>query len=118
MIRNAGGRASEDAIRSLVISYKLLGTREWFVIHHDNCGMEFFTDERIRTLLRNSLETAVLGSDGFTDVGSGGGSSAGDYINWLTISNGKQSVTDDVRRIREHPLVPASIPIYSRPAIR
>ena len=45
VIRNAGGRASDDAIRSLVISYKLLGTREWFVIHHTNCGMEFFTDE-------------------------------------------------------------------------
>src|SRR3984893_428959 len=42
VIRNAGGRASDDAIRSLVISYKLLGTREWFVIHHTNCGMEFF----------------------------------------------------------------------------
>ena len=41
VIRNAGGRASDDAIRSLVISYKLLGTREWFVVHHTNCGMEF-----------------------------------------------------------------------------
>ena len=45
VIRNAGGRASDDAIRSLVISYKLLGTKEWFVIHHSNCGMELFTDE-------------------------------------------------------------------------
>ena len=45
VIRNAGGRASDDAIRSLVISYKLLGTQEWFVIHHTDCGMEFFTDE-------------------------------------------------------------------------
>ena len=44
VIRNAGGRASDDAIRSLVISYKLLGTREWFVIHHTNCGMELFND--------------------------------------------------------------------------
>jgi len=39
VIRNAGGRASDDAIRSLIISHKLLGTREWFVIHHTNCGM-------------------------------------------------------------------------------
>ena len=62
MIRNAGGRASDDAIRSLVISYKLLGTNEWFVIHHTNCGMEFFTDEVIRGLLANSLETAALGA--------------------------------------------------------
>ena len=40
VIRNAGGRATDDAIRSLVISHKLLGTREWLVIHHTNCGME------------------------------------------------------------------------------
>ena len=60
VIRNAGGRASDDAIRSLVISYKLLGTREFFVIHHTNCGMEFFTNEVIRGLLDHSLETADL----------------------------------------------------------
>src|SRR3979490_326652 len=65
VIRNAGGRASDDAIRSLVISYKLLGTREWFVIHHTNCGMELFTDELMRGLLANSLETAELGAQGF-----------------------------------------------------
>ena len=74
VIRNAGGRASDDAIRSLVISYKLLGTREWFVIHHSDCGMEFFTDEVMRDLLTQSLETAELGPDGFRDVGSGPGS--------------------------------------------
>src|SRR5438132_9651382 len=74
VIRNAGGRASDDAIRSLVISYKLLGTAEWFVVHHTNCGMEFFTDEVMRDLLTSSLETAELGPDGFRDVGSGPGS--------------------------------------------
>lgn len=112
VIRNAGGRASDDAIRSLVISYKLLGTREWYVIHHSNCGMEFFTDTSIRSLLSTSLETAVLGEDGFIDVGEGPGSRAGDFINWLTISDRRQSVVDDVRRIREHPLVPGRIPIH------
>lgn len=71
VIRNAGGRASDDAIRSLVISYKLLGTKEWFVIHHSDCGMEFFTDEVMRGLLASSLETARLGPDGFTDIGTG-----------------------------------------------
>src|SRR5512133_4183590 len=60
VIRNAGGRATDDAIRSLVISYKLLGTREWFVIHHTDCGMQFFTNEVIRKLLANSLEPAKL----------------------------------------------------------
>jgi carbonic anhydrase len=112
VIRNAGGRASDDAIRSLVISYKLLGTKEWFVIHHSNCGMEFFTDEVIRALLANSLETAELGPDGFRDVGRGPGSSEANYIDWLTIADNAESVVDDVRRIRNHPLVPGSIVIY------
>ncbi len=112
VIRNAGGRASDDAIRSLVISYKLLGTREWFVVHHSDCGMEFFTDEGIRDLLSSSLETAELGPEGFVDVGAGPGSEEGRYIDWLTISDRHGSVVDDVTRIRNHPLVPRDIPIY------
>ncbi|MFM5903592.1 MAG: beta-class carbonic anhydrase [Microbacteriaceae bacterium] len=112
VIRNAGGRASDDAIRSLVISYKLLGTKEWFVIHHSDCGMEFFTDEVIRGLLANSLETAALGEQGFYDVGTGPGSAEAKYIDWLTISDQAQSVTEDVARIKAHPLVPAGIPVY------
>jgi carbonic anhydrase len=112
VIRNAGGRASDDAIRSLVISYKLLGTREFFVIHHTNCGMEFFTNDVIRELLNSSLETAELTSNGFRDIGKGPGSRAGEFIDWLTIHDQKQSVLDDVLRIRNHPLVPRSIPIY------
>ena len=112
VIRNAGGRASDDAIRSLVISYKLLGTQEWFVVHHTDCGMEFFTDEVMRGLLANSLDTAALGPDGFTDVGTGPGSAEGTYIDWLTISDAQQSVVDDITRIRNHPLVPGRIPIH------
>src|SRR5664279_549690 len=112
VIRNAGGRASDDAIRSLVISYKLLGTAEWFVVHHTDCGMEFFTDDVMRDLLASSLETAALSADGFTDVGSGPGSTEGKYVDWLTISDNAQSVTEDVERIRRHPLVPARIPVY------
>ena len=85
VIRNAGGRASDDAIRSLVISYKLLGTREFFVIHHTECGMQFFTNEVMRGLLASSLETAELTPQGFRDVGRGPGSRAGEYIEWLTV---------------------------------
>src|SRR5690625_677678 len=73
VIRNAGGRASDDAIRSLVISYKLLGTNEWFVIHHTNCGMETFSNGVIRDLLANSLETAELEDGEWKDVGKGPG---------------------------------------------
>jgi carbonic anhydrase len=112
VIRNAGGRASDDAIRSLVISYKLLGTKEWFVIHHSNCGMEFFTDEIMRGLLAKSLETAALGEQGFYDVGTGPGSKEADFVDWLTISDRDKSVVEDVERIRRHPLVPKNIPIY------
>src|SRR3979409_2547737 len=69
VIRNAGGRASDDAIRSLVITYTLLGTKEFFVIHHTDCGMLFFTNDVMRSLLANSLETAALTPEGFKDVG-------------------------------------------------
>src|SRR3982074_370957 len=96
VIRNAGGRASDAALRSLVISYKLLGTREWFVIHHTNCGMEFFSDALMRDLLARSLETAELSSQGFRDVGKGPGSAEAQFIDWLTVSDAAQSVVDDV----------------------
>ena len=112
VIRNAGGRASDDAIRSLVISYKLLGTAEWFVIHHTDCGMEFFTNEVICGLLASSLETAALGPEGFYDVGTGPGSPEAANIDWLCITDQTGSVADDVQRIRNHPLVPDSIAIY------
>ena len=112
VIRNAGGRASDDAIRSLVISYKLLGTREWFVVHHTQCGMLYFTNEVIRGLLAQSLETASLVDGKWKDTGRGPGSRAGEYIEWLTFSDQKQSVVDDVARIRSHPLVPSSLAIY------
>jgi len=112
VIRNAGGRATDDVIRSIVISYKLLGTREWFVIHHTDCGMELLTDDILLDLLEKSLETATIDSSGWHDHGRGPGSVAGRFIKWHTIAHREQSVVEDVRRIREHPLVPGSIPIY------
>ncbi len=112
VIRNAGGRASEDAIRSLVISYKLLGTREWFVIHHTDCGMETFTNEIMNELLNSSLKTASVDADGWHDCCEGPGSAEAKYINWLTIKDQAISVTEDVIRIKSHPLVPADIPVY------
>ncbi|MEI9938960.1 MAG: carbonic anhydrase [Pseudomonadota bacterium] len=112
VIRNAGGRASDDAIRSLVISYKLLATREWFVIHHSNCGMELFNDQIMRGLLSSSLETASYDGTAWKDPGRGTGSHHGDFIDWLTIENQGKSVAIDVERIKRHPLVPKSIPVY------
>jgi carbonic anhydrase len=112
VIRNAGGRASDDAIRSLVISYKLLGTKEWFVIHHTDCGMETFTDEIMRHLLASSLKTASIDASGWHDNNAGPGSTEAKYIDWLTIKNQAESVLEDVTRIKTHPLVPKDIPVY------
>lgn len=112
VIRNAGGRASDDAIRSLVISYKLLGTREWFVIHHTDCGMETFTDDIMRQLLASSLKQATVDENGWHDSGEGPGSTEGNYIDWLTIADNPASVVEDVTRIRQHPLVPSEIAIH------
>lgn len=112
VIRNAGGRASDDAIRSLVISYKLLGTREWFVIHHTDCGMETFSNEIMSDLLGSSLKTASVDASGWHDCCEGPGSKEGKYINWLTIKDQAESVLEDVTRIKSHPLVPSDIPVY------
>src|ERR1700723_3966898 len=82
VIRNAGGRASDDAVRSLVISHKLLGTREWFVVHHSNCGMELFTDDIIGDLLADNLETAKLDANAWSHPKHGHGSDAGHFVKW------------------------------------
>jgi len=112
VIRNAGGRASDDAIRSLIISHKLLGTKEWFVIHHTDCGMLLFTNEIIQDLLAKSLKTAAVDDKGWRNTEEKGGSDEARFINFLTIKNLEASVAEDVERIRKHPLVANDIPIY------
>ncbi len=112
VIRNAGGRASDDAIRSLVISYKLLGTKEWFVIHHTDCGMETFNNEIMGDLLSGSLKTASVDESGWHDINAGGGTTDGKFVEWLTISDQGKSVLADVQRIKNNSMVPTDIPIY------
>jgi carbonic anhydrase len=92
VIRNAGGRASEDAIRSLIISSHLLGTNEYVVIHHTDCGMLTFTNQDLRTKL--AQETGADAS----------------AIDFLPFSDLEQSVRDDVHRIKESPFIPKEIP--------
>jgi carbonic anhydrase len=112
IIRNAGGRASDDAIRSLVISHKFLGTGHWFVIHHTDCGMETISGDTVADLLSDNLDEAVQDADGWRNVSSGGGSDAGRDLDWLTITDPRQSVLDDIKRIREHPLVSPEVKVY------
>jgi carbonic anhydrase len=93
MIRNAGGRASDDAIRSLVISTTLLGTEEFAVIHHTDCGMLTFTNEDLRKKL--SEERGVDASS----------------VEFLPFPDLEQSVRDDVATIKTSPLLPNGIEV-------
>ncbi len=93
VIRNAGGRASDDAIRSLVISQRLLGTQEIVVIHHTDCGMVTFTNEQLASKIKQDLDVDASGRD------------------FLPFSDLEQSVHDDLAILRSSPLIPANIPI-------
>lgn len=98
VIRNAGGRVSEDALRSLVISERLLGTDAILVIHHTDCGMLTFSDDQLRAKVRDDLgETAY-------QVASA--------MPFLPFSNVEKSVRDDVAIIAASPLIPDTIPVY------
>ena len=93
VIRNAGGRASEDAIRSLVISEQLLGTNTIMVIHHTDCGMLTFSNSDLRTKIKQELHANA------------------DSIDFLPFGNLEQSVRDDVATLKASPLIPDNIEI-------
>jgi carbonic anhydrase len=113
IIRNAGGRASADAIRSLVVSWKLHGTREWLVVHHTDCELQTVTDRILGDLLASSLRPAARTADGWRDPGDvRPGSRVGRYVRWLTIRNMGAAVLEDVQHLRRHALVPPDIAIY------
>lgn len=111
VVRNAGGRATEDAVRSLVISAKLLGTSEWYVIHHTDCGMAGFTNDTMRRLLGESLGRAVFENGQWNNVTDEPGADPG-TMDFLPFEDAAASVIEDVRILRHHPLVSRSIPIY------
>ncbi len=93
VIRNAGGRADADAIRSLIISQELLGTREVLVIHHVDCGMLTFDNQQLRQRLAQRFHHDASG------------------IDFLPFRDLAQSVRDDVAALRNSPLIPREIPI-------
>jgi carbonic anhydrase len=93
VIRNAGGRVSDDVIRSLVISQRLLGTTEVVVLHHTDCGMLTFTNEQLADKVQAELGVDVHGRD------------------FLPFSDVEQSVRDDVATIRNSPLIPKDFPV-------
>jgi len=93
VIRNAGGRASEDAIRSLVISEQLLGTNTVVVIHHTDCGMLTFSNDDLRTKVKQELQADA------------------DHIDFLPFKDLEQSVRDDVAKLKASPLIPKNVDI-------
>jgi len=101
VIRNAGGRVTEDVIRSLLISHKRLGTTEWFVIQHTHCGMQGFTNDEARARFAANADRHGIDAN------------AAHYIDFMPISGTiEENLVRDVHRLRTHPLVPASITIH------
>ncbi|KAK0212428.1 carbonic anhydrase [Desarmillaria ectypa] len=96
IIRNAGGRA-QDALRSIIISQRLLGTREIAVLHHTNCGMTTFTTQ--------DLQTKIVDEDGAEAA------SLVNQIDYLEFSKLEESVKHDVKYLQSHPLVLKDTPI-------
>ncbi len=93
VIRNAGGRATDDALRSMIISSRLLGTQEYAVIHHSDCGMLLFTNDDLRSKLQ-----ADTGRDT-------------SHMDFLPFSDLDESVREDVRHIRENPFIPPDVEV-------
>lgn len=93
VVRNAGGRATDDALRSIIISTQLLGTRECMVIHHTDCGMLTFTNDDVRAKLK--AETGASADD----------------IDFMPFTDVTSSTQDDVRTIRANPLVPQDLEV-------
>jgi carbonic anhydrase len=92
VIRNAGGRA-QDALRSLVISQRLLGTKEVLVIHHTDCGMLTFSNDDLYAKVQEDL-----------------GADASD-IDFLPFPDLEQSVRDDVQFLKNSPLIPDDVSV-------
>ncbi|HEM6032887.1 carbonic anhydrase [Streptococcus suis] len=93
ILRNAGGRVTEDMIRSLVISQQQLGTREIVVLHHTDCGAQTFTNEDFAVQLKRDLGVDVTGQDflPFTDI--------------------EESVREDIALLKQSPLIPDDVEI-------
>ena len=94
IIRNAGGLATDDAIRSLIISHELLGTNEFLVVNHTDCGMLTFKDEDLRKKLREKYKSDPA------------------KISFYAFDELSDNVKQQVKRIRTTPFIPRDIPIH------
>ena len=93
ILRNAGGRVTDDMIRSLVISQQQMGTREIVVLHHTDCGAQTFQNEEFQEHLKTELGVDVSGQD------------------FLPFQDVEESVREDMQLLRECPLIPDDVVI-------
>jgi carbonic anhydrase len=94
IIRNAGGIATDDAILSLIISHELLGTQEFLVVNHTDCGMLTFTDENLRKRLSEKYDTDSAG------------------LKFYPFPDLEANVKNQVDKIKSTPFLPKDIPVY------
>jgi carbonic anhydrase len=94
IIRNAGGIVTDDAVRSLVISHYLLGTEEFMVINHTDCGLMRTSEEDLRTLVQNRAGTAAIAPAFF-----------------YAFKDIEQNVRHQLQKLRTHPWIPASVAV-------
>jgi carbonic anhydrase len=94
IIRNAGGIVTEDALRSLIISHHLLGTQEFLIINHTDCGMLTFHDEELRRRLEKKTGTAVVAP-----------------VHFHAFPDLEDNVRRQIERVRSHPWIPRHIPV-------
>ncbi len=94
IIRNAGGIATEDAVRSLLISHYLLGTEEFLIINHTDCGMLSFRDDEFEKRLEEETQTAAVTP-----------------VRFHSFTNLEENVRRQILRLRSHPWIPKTIPV-------
>lgn len=94
IIRNAGGIVTEDALRSLLISHYLLGTQEFMIINHTDCGMLTFKDEDLKNKLRQATHTMAVGPEAFH-----------------AFSDLEKNVREQIEKVKSHPWIPKDIPV-------
>lgn len=94
IIRNAGGIVTEDALRSLILSHHLLGTQEFMVINHTDCGMLTFKDEKVRAKLQQVTGTATVAP-----------------VHFHAFSDLKENVRQQIQKVKSHPWIPKHIPV-------
>jgi carbonic anhydrase len=94
IIRNAGGIVTEDALRSLIISHYLLGTQEFMIINHTDCGMLTFKDEDLKAKLQQATSKTAVEPEHFHAFG-----------------DLEKNVREQISKVRSHPWIPEGIPV-------